>query len=75
MVFGSVTGRDPRSLGDAECSGFELGLATGPVRTAIGASAVPLSRSRSTVLVDKAQPHPGDRLNQQRLGAGRSRWL
>lgn len=26
MVFGSVTGRDPRSLGDTECSGFELGL-------------------------------------------------
>ncbi len=21
-----MTGRDPRSLGDAECSGFELGL-------------------------------------------------
>jgi hypothetical protein len=26
VVFGSLTGRDPRSLGDAECSGFELGL-------------------------------------------------
>ena len=26
MVFGRVTGRDPRSLGDAECSGMELGL-------------------------------------------------
>jgi hypothetical protein len=26
VVFGGVTGRDPRSLGDAECSGFELGL-------------------------------------------------
>ena len=26
VVFGAVTGRDPRSLGDAECSGFELGL-------------------------------------------------
>jgi len=26
VVFGSVTGRDPRSLGDAECAGFELGL-------------------------------------------------
>jgi hypothetical protein len=25
VVFGGVTGRDPRSLGDAECSGFELG--------------------------------------------------
>ena len=26
VVFGSLTGRDPRSLGDHECSGFELGL-------------------------------------------------
>ena len=26
VIFGGVTGRDPRSLGDAECSGFELGL-------------------------------------------------
>jgi hypothetical protein len=26
VLFGSITGRDPRSLGDSECSGFELGL-------------------------------------------------
>jgi hypothetical protein len=26
MVFGDVTGRDPRSLGDGECSAFELGV-------------------------------------------------
>jgi hypothetical protein len=26
VIFGSVTGRDPRSLGDHECSAFELGL-------------------------------------------------
>jgi len=26
MVFGEVTGRDPRSLGDGECSAFELGI-------------------------------------------------
>jgi hypothetical protein len=26
MVFGRVTGRDPRSLGSSECSGMELGL-------------------------------------------------
>ena len=28
MVFGSVTGRDPRSLGENECSAFELGIST-----------------------------------------------
>jgi hypothetical protein len=26
MVFGDLTGRDPRSLGEGECSAFELGL-------------------------------------------------
>lgn len=26
VIFGSLTGRDPRSLGDNECSGYELGL-------------------------------------------------
>lgn len=31
MVFGRVTGRDPRSLGDAECSGMELGLSRAEV--------------------------------------------
>ncbi|WP_413195215.1 PEP-CTERM sorting domain-containing protein [Pararobbsia alpina] len=31
VVFGSVTGLDPRSLGDTECSGFELGLSTAQV--------------------------------------------
>jgi len=28
MVFGSVTGRDPRSLGQNECSAYELGMPT-----------------------------------------------
>lgn len=32
VVFGSVTGTDPRSLGENECAGFELGLS----RTQIG---------------------------------------
>ncbi len=31
VLFGSITGRDPRSLGDQECSGFELGLSTAQV--------------------------------------------
>ena len=28
VIFGALTGRDPRSLGDAECSAFELGLSS-----------------------------------------------
>ena len=31
VLFGSITGRDPRSLGDGECSGFELGLSAAQV--------------------------------------------
>ncbi len=33
VVFGRVTGRDPRSLGEHECSAFELGLSQTQVRT------------------------------------------
>ena len=32
LIFGSLTGRDPRSLGDHECVAFELGLAGPEVR-------------------------------------------
>jgi len=32
VVFGTLTGRDPRSLGDNECSGYELGLNTSQVK-------------------------------------------
>jgi hypothetical protein len=32
MVFGDLTGRDPRSLGDAECSAFELGMPVSEVK-------------------------------------------
>jgi len=32
VIFGSLTGRDPRSLGDDECSAFELGFELPEVR-------------------------------------------
>jgi hypothetical protein len=32
VIFGSVTGRDPRSLGDNECSAYELGISTADVK-------------------------------------------
>ncbi len=32
VVFGALTGRDPRSLGENECSGFELGLSRPEVK-------------------------------------------
>ncbi len=32
VIFGAVTGRDPRSLGDNECSAYELGISTAEVK-------------------------------------------
>jgi hypothetical protein len=32
VIFGSLTGRDPRSLGETECSAYELGFARPQVR-------------------------------------------
>lgn len=32
IVFGNVTGRDPRSLGENECSAFELGMSRAEVK-------------------------------------------
>ena len=32
VIFGNVTGRDPRSLGEKECSAFELGLSRAQVK-------------------------------------------
>ncbi|MCA0241443.1 MAG: PEP-CTERM sorting domain-containing protein [Proteobacteria bacterium] len=32
VIFGMLTGRDPRTLGEAECSAFELGLSPGQAR-------------------------------------------
>jgi hypothetical protein len=31
ILFGSITDRDPRSLGESECSGFELGFSRAQV--------------------------------------------
>lgn len=33
MAFGNLTGLDPRSLGDIECSGFELGLSRTEIKS------------------------------------------
>jgi hypothetical protein len=33
VVFGALTGRDPRSLGDTECSAYELGMSRAEVRS------------------------------------------
>ena len=33
VVFGALTSRDPRSLGQNECSGFELGLSPAEIKS------------------------------------------
>ena len=33
VIFGALTGLDPRSLGDGECSGYELGMSRAEVRS------------------------------------------
>jgi hypothetical protein len=50
VIFGHLTGRDPRSLGENECSGYELGLSRQEIKAlqqvafdelaAVGAGAV-----------------------------------
>ena len=33
VIFGTLTGKDPRSLGDNECSAFELGMSRAEVKS------------------------------------------
>ena len=33
VIFGTLTGLDPRSLGDNECSGYELGMSRAEVKS------------------------------------------
>lgn len=53
VIFGNVTGRDPRSLGDAECSAFELGFARTDVKAL---QQVAFDQLASTVAVAAAPP-------------------
>lgn len=56
MLFGSVTGHDPRSLGQNECSGFELGLST----TQVGAlEQVAFEQLDAAGAVKTGAPKPG----------------
>jgi hypothetical protein len=47
VIFGNVTGPDPRSLGENECSAYELGLSAAHAKTG--------SRSRPTSSLTPAQ--------------------
>jgi hypothetical protein len=55
VIFGSVTGRDPRSLGQNECSAFELGLSRTEARAL---QQVAFDQLASTGAVTAAPPAP-----------------
>jgi hypothetical protein len=63
MVFGRVTGRDPRSLGENECSGFELGISTAEVKK--------LQQVAFDELAAMGQMTPNPRMPGERSNPGR----
>ena len=68
-IFGTLTGRDPRSLGDSECSAYELGLSR-PQAKALQQVAFDQLAAADTV---KAAPMVLDKpVNSVRCRAGRS---
>jgi hypothetical protein len=66
VIFGAVTGRDPRSLGERECSAFELGLSRAEARTLQQIAFDELATTRT--LAQNAQPPPAEG-NPQRCSA------
>jgi hypothetical protein len=55
VLFGAITGQDPRSLGDFECSGFELGLSA-PQVSALQQVAFDQLAAEGTLNATKARP-------------------
>jgi hypothetical protein len=66
VVFGRVTGRDPRSLGGSECSAFELGLSRAQVQALQQIAFDELASAGA--LAQNAQPPPAEG-NPQRCSA------
>jgi hypothetical protein len=68
VIFGSVTGRDPRSLGQNECSAFELGISRAEAKTL---QQVAFDQLASTGAVTPAPLVPPKGANPERCVAGR----
>ena len=68
VIFGSITGRDPRSLGDGECSAFELGFARADVKAL---QQVAFDQLASTGAVTAAAPSAGKPATAGRCVQGR----
>ena len=70
VIFGSVTGRDPRSLGQNECSAFELGLSRAEAKALQGVAFDQLAATGAVKPAELELTRPG---TPQRCVAGRSR--
>lgn len=60
VVFGAITGRDPRSLGNNECAAFELGLSTAQT-AALQQVAFEELAGRGAVKANPLKPTPAGR--------------
>jgi hypothetical protein len=68
VVFGTLTGRDPRSLGENECSGYELGLNRPQVKALQQIAFDQLAATESVTPAPLVLPKP---VNPERCVAGR----
>jgi Domain of unknown function (DUF4886) len=66
VIFGQLTGRDPRSLGDTECSAFELGLSKAEAKSL---QQVAFDQLAVTNAVTPAPKETAARAQGQRCGA------
>lgn len=58
VIYGSVTGRDPRSLGDGECSGYELGLSRAQVEALQQVAFDQLASAGTVTPAPRSSPKP-----------------
>lgn len=68
VVFGNVTGLDPRSLGENECSGYELGMSRSEVQGLQQAAFNQLAKEDRVQAAPLVLPKP---VSPQRCGAAR----
>jgi len=66
VIFGSLTGRDPRSLGENECSAYELGLSRAEARSLQQIAFDELARTRTVAAAPLVLPTP---VNPERCSA------
>lgn len=58
VIFGSLTGRDPRSLGENECSGYELGLSRPEIKALQQVAFDQLAEARAVTAAPLVLPKP-----------------